>query len=101
MLFYIEINFNIKGSIKEIFKKYFKEIFHRAIEKIFPPRHWNTGLVSSGASLTSWGEGASLALVGHPSTDGVTIKMPHPRDFEILGWCPAGPVLPHGGKVPL
>ena len=27
-------------------------------------------LVSSGASLTSWGEGASLALVnGHPSSD--------------------------------
>ena len=26
-----------------------------------------TGFVSSGASLTTWGEGASLALVGHPS----------------------------------
>ena len=38
---------------------------------------WNTGLVSSGDSLTSWGEGASLALVGHPSSDGVTIKMPY------------------------
>ena len=23
------------------------------------------------------------------------------RDFEILGWCPAGPVFPHGEKVPL
>ena len=23
------------------------------------------------------------------------------RNFEILGWCPAGPVLPHGEKVPL
>ena len=40
-----------------------------------PPRHWNTGLVSSRASLTLWGEGASLALVGHPSSDGVTIKL--------------------------
>ena len=40
-------------------------------------RLWNTGLVSSGASLTSWGEGASLALVGHPSSDGITIKMPY------------------------
>ena len=37
-----------------------------------------TGLVSSRASLTSWGEGASLALVGNPSSDGVTIKMPYP-----------------------
>ena len=41
------------------------------------PRHLNTGLVASGASLTSWGEGASFALVGHPSSDGVTIKMPY------------------------
>ena len=39
-----------------------------------------TGLVSSGVSLTSWGEGASLALVGHPSSDGVTIKMPYGVD---------------------
>ena len=43
-------------------------------------RHWNTGLVPSGASLTSWGEGASLALVGHPSSDGITIKMPYGVD---------------------
>ena len=35
----------------------------------------NTVLVSSGVNLTSWGEGASLALVCHPSSDGVTIKM--------------------------
>ena len=40
----------------------------------------NTGLVSSGASLTSWGEGASLALVGHPSSDGITIKMSYGVD---------------------
>ena len=26
------------------------------------------------------GEGASLALVGHPSNDGVTIKMPYGVD---------------------
>ena len=38
----------------------------------------NTGLVSSGASLTSRGEGASLALAGNPSSGGVTIKMPYP-----------------------
>ena len=25
----------------------------------------------------------------------------YPRDFEILGWCPAGPVLPNVEKVPL
>ena len=36
--------------------------------------------MSRGASLTSWGEGASLALVGDPSGDGVTIKMPYEVD---------------------
>ena len=52
--------------------------------------------MSSGASLTSWGEGTSLALVGHPSSDGFMIKMPygvdllnrpalHPHLF-LLGW---------------
>ena len=45
------------------------------------PLHWNTGLVSSGASLTSWGEGASLALVGNPSSDGFMIKMPYGLDI--------------------
>ena len=44
------------------------------------PRLRNTGLVSSGDSLTSWGEGASLALVGNPSSDGITIKMPYGVD---------------------
>ena len=41
------------------------------------PRHWNIGLVSSRVSLTSWGEGASLALVNHLSCDGVTMKIPY------------------------
>ena len=39
--------------------------------------------MSSGASLTSWREGASIALVGHPSSDGVTIKMPYGVDVFI------------------
>ena len=41
------------------------------------------GLVSSGASLTSWEKGVSLALVGHSSSDGVTIKMPYGVDVFI------------------
>ena len=45
------------------------------LQLLFPPRQQNTRLVSSGTSLTSWGEGASLALVGHPSSDDVTIKI--------------------------
>ena len=47
------------------------------------PRHENPRLVSSESSLTSWGEGASLALVGHSSSDGVTIKMPYGVDVFI------------------
>ena len=45
--------------------------WHQVIPEIL--KYW-VGV--SGASLTSWGEGASLALVGHPSSDGVTIKIP-------------------------
>ena len=37
----------------------------------------NSGLVSSGVNLISWGEVAYLALVGHFSSDGVTIKIPY------------------------
>ena len=54
---------------------------------------YDSGLVSSRVSLTSWGEGASLALVGHPSGDGVMIKMPYgvdvlhrPASHLLLGW---------------
>ena len=51
------------------------------------------GLVSSGGSLTSWGEGAFLALAGHPSSDGVMIKMPY-GVFYIHHLCT--PVFPIG-----
>ena len=42
---------------------------------------WNTGLVSSGVSLTLWGEGASLALIGYPFSDGITIKNSYRVEF--------------------
>ena len=42
---------------------------------VIAPRYRNIGLVSSGVSLTSWGGGTSLALGGHPSSDGMTINM--------------------------
>ena len=38
-------------------------------------RPGNTELMSSGDSLISRGEGSSLALVGNPSRDGVSIKI--------------------------
>ena len=39
--------------------------------------------MSSRDSLSSREEDASLALVGHPSSDGVTIKMSYGVDFYI------------------
>ena len=59
--------------------------------KSSPPRHWNTGFMSSSTSLTSWGEGASLALVDHPSIDDVTIKMPYKVD--VLCWPASHPIF--------
>ena len=46
-------------------------------------RHYNTGLVSSVACLTSRGEDAFLALVGHHSSDGVTIEIPYGVDVLL------------------
>ena len=43
--------------------------------------------MSSGVSLTSRREGASLALVGRPSSDGNTIKIPY--DVDVLLHRPA------------
>ena len=31
----------------------------------------------------------------------ICVSVPFLRDFEILGWFPARPVLAHGEKVPL
>ena len=39
--------------------------------------------MSRGASLISWRESASLALVGHPSSDGVTMKIPYKLDVLL------------------
>ena len=39
--------------------------------------------MSRGISLTSWGEVASLTLVGHPSGDGITIKIPYGVDILL------------------
>ena len=59
--------------------------------------------MSSGDILTSWGEGASLALVDHPSNEGVTIKMPYGVDFLYDQLCtpsfPIGLVKTESGFV--
>ena len=59
--------------------------------------------MSSGASLTSWGEDASFALVGNPSNDSVTIKMPYGVDVLIDQLCtppfPIGLVKTESGVI--
>ena len=50
--------------------------------------------MSSEASLTSGGEGASLALAGHPSNDGVTIRMPY--GVDVLHQPASTPSFPIG-----
>ena len=47
---------------------------------VFPRDIDILGWCSADSVLTSWAEGASLALVGHPSGDGATIKIPYERD---------------------
>ena len=42
----------------------------------------------------SYLKGASLALVGHPSSDGVTIKMPY--GVDILHWPALNPIFEYG-----
>ena len=41
------------------------------------------GFVSSGVSVTLWGDGACLTFVGHTSSDGFTIKIPYGVDFLL------------------
>ena len=52
--------------------------------------------MSSGITLASWGESASLALVGHPSSDGVTIKIPYVVDVLLRRPAFCIPSLPIG-----
>ena len=60
---------------KIVEKVKFKRIFYLCfLQPTINLKHWNTGLVSSRVSLTSWGGGTSLALVGHASSDGITRK---------------------------
>ena len=44
--------------------------------------------MSSKANLTSWGEGASLALVGHPSSDDVNKNALWGRCFTSTSFAP-------------
>ena len=63
----------------EVFRRAFNYVF-LSVTLIYSPKTLVSSGVSSGSSLTSSRESASLALVGHPSSDGVTIKMPYGLD---------------------
>ena len=53
-------------------------------------------MVCSRVSLTLLGKGASLAVVGHPSSDGVTIKIPYVLDVMRYIDQPHTPTFPVG-----
>ena len=72
------LGYFVKPLTKPVLKKYFMAPFYgwgSTASRLEPL--W---LVSSGASLTSRGKGASLALVANPFSDGVTIKMSYGVD---------------------
>ena len=60
------------------------------------PRHWNAGLVSSRARLTSWGEGAlvhdsyllflvALILHGHSTFHGLSVSLATRQSHLLFG----------------
>ena len=66
-----------------IAEKNYAQIERELLAIVYTSKRFNqflTALVSSRASLTSWGKGAFLALVGHTLSDRVTIKMPYGVD---------------------
>ena len=58
-------------------------------------RYWVGIHQGLGATLTSCGQGASLALVGNPSNDGITIKIPCGVDVSYIDQ-PHTPSFPIG-----
>ena len=57
----------------------------RSSEKFFSPetlKYW-VGVQRGQSFLPPWGEGASLAFVGHPSSDGIMTKIPYGIDVLL------------------
>ena len=57
--------------------------------------------LSLNAPLIFYGSGGFMMYSLTSVSDLLSRDFEFPRDFEILGWCPVGPVLRHGEKVPL
>ena len=84
-----KVNFSL-----EMFKKKKSKYHDTFSEILFPIKiisssnfHLYTGLVSSRASLTSCGEGASLVLVDHPSSDGDHFLRPDVSPWRYRNRC--------------
>ena len=90
MILNVEPFSDVKDNIPEILNFKLKLAWHMGTQNMKLQQKiqqlWVfSELVSSGVSLTSWREGASSALVGHPSSDGITIKIPYGLDV-LLHW---------------
>ena len=70
-----------------IFSRFCKFLISKCEKFLFPKtlKYW------VGVQRRQWREGASLALVGHPSSNGVTIKMP--LGVDVLHWPASHPHL--------
>ena len=73
--FFFAISLSERYTVK-VFKK-ISNWYNKNVPRDIEILGW---FVSSGASLTSWGEHGSLALIGNPSSGGATIKMPYGID---------------------
>ena len=80
------------------FKKTFLELFGTVYETglLF------LNLIADGKQIRSYEIALHIlcALVVPQEIFGIIIIY-FTRDYEILGWCPVGTVLPHGEKIPL
>ena len=80
----LSVGFSQKSSITDV-RLDFKYVSTFTL-KPFTSRHWNTGLVSSGASLTSWGEGTSLALAGDGDKNDKDVHNKMLYRVDVLHW---------------
>ena len=66
---HVKAVFCFKRYTHDTMKTFWFCLYHKASLSKAILRHWSMWLVSSGVSVASLGEGPSLALVAHPSSD--------------------------------
>ena len=81
----ISIFFNFQYRLNWLtFYSFFLDVDRYQCRRSSLPGYWNTGLVYSRVSLTSWGECVSLAFVGHSSSYDVIIKISYGVDLLFI-----------------